>query len=123
MPFGNIYLYYSYVINERAKAILEFCFVETPMDQWFKKDEDFDATLKNNFMQDYIKATNNELDSWKDNPEECVALIMLLDQFSRNFFRDNTKAYDQDKKSRNVVKEAVRNNYLHILMIMYKRAY
>ena len=100
------------MINERAKAILEFCFVETPMEQWFKKDEDFDATLKNKFMQDFIKATNNEFDSWIDNPEECVALIMLLDQFSRNFFRDNTKAYELDKKCRNIVKEAVIKNYL-----------
>ena len=115
MPFRNIYLYYSYVINERAKAILQFCFVETPMNQWFKKDEDFDGTLKNNFMHDYIKATDNELDSWKNNPEECVALIMLLDQFSRNFFRDDAKAYKQDKKSRNIVKEAVSKDYLYRL--------
>ena len=53
------------MINERAKAILEFCFVETPMEQWFKKDSDFDTILKNNFMHDYIKATNNEFNSWK----------------------------------------------------------
>ena len=103
------------MINERAKAILEFCFVETPMEQWFKKDEDFDVTLKNNFMQDYIKATNNEFDNWKDNPEECVALIMLLDQFSRNFFRDNAKAYEQDKKCRNIVKEAIKKKFLNKL--------
>ena len=40
---------------------------------------------------------------------------MLLDQFSRNFFRDNSKAYKQDKNCRNIVKEAVRKNYLHKL--------
>ena len=103
------------MINERAKAILEFCFVETPMEQWFKKDEDFDATLNNNFMEDYIKAANNELDSWKDNPEECVALIMLLDQFSRNFFRNNSKAYDQDNKCLSIVKEGIKKKYLDYL--------
>ena len=100
------------MINERAKAILKFCFVETPMEQWFKKDKDFDYTLKNNFMEDYKKAINDEFDSWKNNPEECVALIMLLDQFSRNFFRYNTKAYEQDKKSRIIVKEAVSKKFL-----------
>ena len=103
------------MINERAKAILEFCFVETPMEQWFKKDEDFDVSLKKNFMQDYIKATNNEIDSWKDNPEECVALIMLLDQFSRNFFRNNSKAYDQDNKCLSIVKEGIKKKYLDYL--------
>ena len=115
MPFRNIYLYYSYVINERAKAILEFCFVETPMEQWFKKDEDFDDILKNNFKDDYNKAINDEYDSWKNNPDECVALIMLLDQFSRNFFRDNAKAYKQDKKSRDIVIEVIGKNYLYQL--------
>ena len=103
------------MINERAKAILEFCFVETPMEQWFKKDEDFDDILKNNFKDDYNKAINDEYDSWKNNPDECVALIMLLDQFSRNFFRDNAKAYKQDKKSRDIVIEVIGKNYLYQL--------
>ena len=103
------------MINERAKAILEFCFVETPMEQWFKKDEDFDTTLNNNFMHDYIKAVNNESDNWRDNPEECVALIMLLDQFSRNFFRNNSKAYKQDRKCLSIVKEAIERKYLDCL--------
>ena len=49
------------------------------------KSEKFDKILKNNFMTDYMKAINNEYDSWSNNPEECVALIMLLDQLSRNF--------------------------------------
>ena len=103
------------MINERAKAILEFCFVKTPMEQWFKKDEDFDSNLNNNFMQDYVKATNNEFDRWKDNPEECVALVMLLDQFSRNFFRNNSKAYDQDSKCLSIVKEGIKRKYLDCL--------
>ena len=33
------------MINERAKAILDFCFIETVRDQWFKKDENFDGKL------------------------------------------------------------------------------
>ena len=47
-------------------------------------------------MDDYIKAINNEYDDWRNDAEECVALIILLDQLSRNFFRKNSKAYDQD---------------------------
>ena len=79
------------MINERAKAILEFCFVKTQLEQWFQKDEKFDKILKNNFMTDYMKAINNEYDSWSNNPKECVALIMLLDQLSRNFFRNSSR--------------------------------
>ena len=100
------------MINERAKVILEFCFVKTPMEQWFIKDKNFDDILKNAFMEDYNKAINDDYKSWEKNPDECVALIMLLDQFSRNFFRDNVKAYDQDHKSRIIVKEAINKNFL-----------
>ena len=49
------------MINERAKAILEFCFVKTQLEQWFQKSEKFDKILKNNFMTDYMKAINNDL--------------------------------------------------------------
>ena len=103
------------MINERAKAILDFCFIETARDQWFKKDEDFDDKLQKFFMTDYKKAVNNEYDEWQDDPEECVALVLLLDQLSRNFFRDNPKAYEQDYKCRLIVNEAVDRGFLEEL--------
>ena len=103
------------MINERANAILEFCFVKTELEQWFKKDDKFDKVLKSNFMKDYLKAINNEYDNWSDNPEECVALVMLLDQLSRNFFRNSKEAYDQDVKCIAIVKNAINNKYLEKL--------
>ena len=68
------------MINERAKAILNFCFIETPRDKWFKKDKSFDHKLEELFMKDYRKAINNEYDEWQDKSEECLALVLLLDQ-------------------------------------------
>ena len=103
------------MINERAKVILDFCFVNTPLDQWFEKNEEFDSQLKKLFLSDYYKAVNNEYDNWQDNPEECVALIMLLDQLSRNFYRNDPKAYEQDYKCRLIVNEAVDRGFLEDL--------
>ncbi len=103
------------MINERAKVILDFCFNETSLDKWFVKDNDFDLLLKNQFSKDYYKAINNEYDYWQDTAESCVALVMLLDQFSRNFFRNNNKAYSQDKKCRLIVNEAVDRGFLEEL--------
>ena len=103
------------MINERAKAILDFCFIETKRDQWFKKDENFDTKLNKLFKNDFEKAVNNEYDEWQDNPEECVALILLLDQLSRNFYRNDEKAYKQDYKCRLVVNEAIDRGYLEEL--------
>ena len=103
------------MINERAKVILDFCFVKTSLDKWFKKDDDFDNQLRKFFLSDYKNAVNNSYDEWQDNPEECVALIMLLDQLSRNFYRNSPKAYEQDYKCRLIVNEAVDRGFLEEL--------
>ena len=103
------------MINERAKAILDFCFIETAQDQWFKKDENFDGKLDELFKRDYLKAVNNEYDEWQDSPEECLALVLLLDQLSRNFYRNNSKAFEQDYKCRLIVNEAIDRGYLEEL--------
>ena len=103
------------MINERAKAILDFCFIETKRDQWFKKDENFDSKLNKLFKNDFEKAVNNEYDEWQDNPEECVALVLLLDQLSRNFFRNSSKAYGQDAKCISIVRNAISKKFLEKL--------
>ncbi len=111
------YLYYSCMINERAKVIIDYCFVKTPLEQWFVKDEEFDKQLKILFLEDYNKAVKNEYDDWQDNAEECVALVILLDQLSRNFYRNNPKSFDQDYKCRLIVNEAVDRGFLEELDI------
>ena len=71
-------------MNERAKTILDFWFVESLPEDHFKRNDIFDKKIKNNFEDDYLKAINNELDDWQDSPQSCLALIILLDQLSRN---------------------------------------
>ena len=102
-------------MNERAKAILDFWFVQSGMEDWFKKDSKFDAKIKKLFLKDLEKAINSEYEEWQDTAEECVALIILLDQFSRNLFRDSPRAFDQDYKTRLIVNEGVDRGYLEEL--------
>ena len=78
-------------MNERANKILKFWFVESNHEDWFRKNDNFDKKIRDFFWEDYIKAINNEYDEWQDSPEECLALIILLDQLSRNFFRNSSK--------------------------------
>ena len=79
-------------MKERAKAILDFWFVESSPEELFKRSEDFDQKIRNRFMCDYEKAIDNQYEDWQDDPDSCVALIILLDQFSRNLFRDDKQA-------------------------------
>ena len=86
-------------MNKRAKNILKFWFLETSLEQKFIRNDDFDKTIRDLFYNDYNKAASNAYDGWQDNAEDCLALIILLDQFSRNLFRNDPKAFDQDYKA------------------------
>ena len=102
-------------MNERAKAILDFWFNKSTIKDWFTKNDAYDEKIKQLFFEDLQKAINNEYDDWQDSPEECLALIILLDQFSRNLFRNSPKAYAQDYKTRLIVNEAIDRGYLEEL--------
>ena len=100
------------MITERAQVILDFWFKETPSELRFKKDEKFDQKIKDNFLKDYEVACQNEYDDWQDNPMSCLALVILFDQFSRNMFRDDPKAFIQDHKARLIVNDSVYAGFL-----------
>ena len=99
-------------MKESVKAILDFWFVESSLEDLFKRSKDFDQKIRNRFMSDYEKAIDNQYEDWQDDPESCVALIILLDQFSRNLFRDDKQAFAQDYKARLITNEAVDRGYL-----------
>jgi uncharacterized protein (DUF924 family) len=107
-------------MNERVKAILHFWFVESSSENHFKKNDKFDKKIKDSFENDYLKAINNDLEDWQDNPESSLALIILLDQFSRNLYRNNPLAFAYDYKARLMVNEAVDRGDLENIDINHK---
>ena len=74
------------------------------MEDWFKKDDNYDQKIKKLFLDDLKKAINNEYDEWQDTADECVALVILLDQFSRNLFRNTPASFENDYKTRLIVR-------------------
>ena len=98
-------------MNERAKTILNFWFIQTSQKEKFGHNEDFDKKIRDNFFEDYKKAIKDKYDFWQNSAEECLALIVLLDQFSRNLFRNDPKAFAMDDKSRQIAKTAIKNGY------------
>ena len=102
-------------MNSRANTIIEFWFVKTPPEKRFKREDDFDLEIRNNFMEDYNLARSGEYEDWLNKPKECLALIILLDQFSRNLFRDKKEAFDQDHKARLAVNQGIYLGHLQAL--------
>jgi len=108
------------VITKNAKNILDFWFKESLPEELFRKKNSFDKKIRDKFLNDYEKAIINEYDDWQDEPKSCLALIILLDQFSRNLFRDDKRAFEQDHKCRLIVNEAIDRGDLEKLDINEK---
>ena len=65
-------------------------------DLWFKKDAEFDADITTRFLAMHEAAARGELASWEASPEGALALLLLLDQFPRNMFRESPRAFATD---------------------------
>jgi uncharacterized protein (DUF924 family) len=76
-------------------------------DKWFKKDEAFDREISERFSALHAEAAAGRKDSWAGNAEGALALILVLDQFSRNIFRGRPQAFAQDDKARAIADAAL----------------
>lgn len=84
---------------EQAETVLTFWAHAGP-EKWWRKDADFDAEIARQFGELHRLAQLGELDSWElASPDSALALIIVLDQFSRNLFRQDPKAFSSDKKA------------------------
>ena len=76
--------------------ILHFWFTELTPKQHFAKDPALDETIRSRFSATLEAAARCELFAWRATPEGRLAEIVLLDQFSRNVYRDTARAFAQD---------------------------
>lgn len=87
--------------------VLSFWFEEIEPAQQFKKDLDFDELIRERFGAVHTAAAGCELYTWRDTPEGRLAEIIVLDQFSRNLFRDKPEAFASDPLALGLAQEAI----------------
>jgi uncharacterized protein (DUF924 family) len=80
----------------QSQSILHFWFKELTDKQHFAKDPALDEAMRSRFGATLEAAARCELFAWRDTPEGRLAEILVLDQFSRNIFRDTPRAFAQD---------------------------
>ena len=80
----------------QPKEILHFWFEELTDSQLFAKDAALDEMIRVRFGATLEAAVRCELFAWRTTPEGALAEIIVLDQFSRNMFRDSSRAFAQD---------------------------
>lgn len=94
-------------MNPDAQAVLQFWFNELTPAQWFKKDLEMDRVIVARFGELHGQVAQCEGYSWRETPHGRLAEIIVLDQFSRNMYRDNARAFGYDALALALAQEAV----------------
>ena len=78
---------------------------------WFAKNDAFDAEIKARFFETYEAAANGTLTNWGATPDGALALTIVLDQFPRNMFRRDARAFAADAAARAVADRALARGF------------
>jgi len=87
--------------------IIDFWFNEIEQKYWWKKDPDFDQLIRKRFLDIHNTAIKCELYEWRKYPQGRLAEIIILDQFSRNIYRHEGRAFAYDSLALLLAQEAI----------------
>ncbi|MFX1802988.1 DUF924 domain-containing protein [Paraburkholderia sp. A3BS-1L] len=117
-------------LDPRAREVLDFWFglpgsaeFGRERKMWFHKDAAFDARLRERFGALLDAACAGGLDAWCATPEGALALVILLDQFSRNCHRGTPRAFSSDDKALGIARAMVESGADRHLPSLQHRAF
>jgi len=90
--------------------------------KWFTSSPAFDQEIKTKFGTTLTQAKNGELDHWLDSPDGTLAFILLLDQFSRNIYRNTPQVFAQDDLALSSARDAIKHG-MHTQLAPHQRAF
>ncbi len=98
---------------QSPEDILEFWFEETDKKNWFKASDAFDSEIRSRFETKAVNLASSllmaEPHPWEANPEDWLALIIALDQFPRNMYRNTPGAFAWDDLALKVARRMVKD--------------
>jgi uncharacterized protein (DUF924 family) len=109
------------MVNPVAKNVLDYWFGPRPMNpqdaagrnkRWFGSNKDMDYDIERRFGKLVSTARSGTFDAWIDDPENGLALIILLDQFPRNLYRGQASAFASDDKALSITRSMVQQKFL-----------
>lgn len=87
--------------------ILRFWLDDCNHTQWFEQDDAFDQAIREQFQETWKQATEGRFALWLTYPNGVLAYIILTDQFPRNMFRDDPRAFATDRAALAAAKSAI----------------
>ena len=94
-------------MNVMVKDVLVFWFEECTPQQWWMKDAQFDESIRQRFLSAHEAAVKGELSDWRKTAHGRLAEIIVLDQFSRNLYRDDPRSWQYDGMALVLAQEAI----------------
>ncbi len=79
--------------------------------RWFDDDPALDAQIRERFLKLWQNARDGKLAGWEETPEGALALVIVLDQFPRNMFRDHADAFATDSLARAAASRAIEHKF------------
>lgn len=95
--------------------VLSFWFDDIEPSSWWLKSDDFDALINSKFLTVHTRANNGELYQWRSSAAGRLAEIIVLDQFSRNIFRDTPRSFSSDSMALALAQETIAQGLHHNL--------
>ena len=102
----------------KVRAVLDFWFgapgepnAGQPRKIWFEKDAAFDGKIRARFAGEYGAARDGGRAAWRGSAQDCLALVIVLDQFPRNLFRGDARAFATDAAALEAAKHAIARGY------------
>ncbi|HET9510420.1 MAG TPA: DUF924 family protein [Sphingomonas sp.] len=93
-------------VHDASREVLDFWFALTEQQQ-FAKDAELDRQIGDRFGRLRQQVFDVQAQGWRDDPETMLAAIILLDQFSRNLYRGQAKAFEADDLALTLTYEAI----------------
>jgi uncharacterized protein (DUF924 family) len=76
-------------------------------DRWYAQHEAFDTDVRRRYLELWQRATAGELIAWEQSDDGALALVIVLDQFPRNMFRGDARAFSSDTMARDIASRAI----------------
>ena len=89
-------------------AVLRFWFHDCRPHQWFRRNADFDAVVLRRFGKLTCSALKGELSQWEQNATGALALVLMMDQFTRQIWKNEPRAFAGDAHALSPTRQAQR---------------
>ncbi len=87
--------------------IIDFWYSDRMAGHWYRSNAELDGEIRDRFASVWRRASDGELDHWRETAEGCLALCIVLDQFPLNMFRGQAESFATEEQAVRVVKHAL----------------